>query len=552
MKLKIVSIIIILALLLSLTSCVFTLAPTTPPEEEPPEDTDGGSQDGIEEGEDGEEDGGEEPVTPDTTVVPTPDGYTFPTVSDETVYAVSSELEASALIDECISRHIYAVTIDFSALGADFNPLTDFDCAREFSSHVYLKYSQSESTPHLLTVKMVYRRATASKVSPKTPEYTYHQITNANEMLVRILEAHGARRPESFSRFPIDLADLEERAVYNSEELWWAVERGYRPVFAIENSSAERIYNKARDVLREIVTDGMSEFEKTLAIYEYIVKAVDYDYDALHDPDITSSHENVCYYLEGVFDHGRAVCDGKSKAFVLLCGIEGISAVREFGYGMVTEAGHAWNYVKVDGVWYVVDTTNGDASIALKPDGVSAFYGKNVQIIKYKYFLTKLSVYDTLYTKSGVWSDIVETDRGQERTSELLKKRAVDFTVDAVSELAELLCIIAASGEEEFVITLGFGKMLSLLYGDGVSYSLMNDALKEAGLFEQYEYKAWIESIDDNKNCMYTFKAISAEETKTLSVGQRFSLILRLYQSSESASSRSRSSLNLDILSELM
>ena len=80
--------------------------------------------------------------------------------------------------------------------------------------------------------------------------------------------------------------------------------------------------------------------------------------------------------------------------------------------------------------------------------------------------------------------------------------------MDSVSELAELLKIMDAMSETEFVITLGIGHMISLVYGEGVAYSFMDDALKAAGLFEQYEYKAWLESIDNNKNCMYTFKAV--------------------------------------------
>ncbi|MDE5617940.1 MAG: hypothetical protein K2I79_00445, partial [Clostridia bacterium] len=70
-----------------------------------------------------------------------------------------------------------------------------------------------------------------------------------------------------------------------------------------------------------------------------------------------------CFFLEGVFDDGVAVCNGLSKAFVVLCGIEGIPAVKIQGYTrLFPKSGrHAWNKVYIGGQWYGVDTTWGYA-----------------------------------------------------------------------------------------------------------------------------------------------------------------------------------------------
>ena len=70
----------------------------------------------------------------------------------------------------------------------------------------------------------------------------------------------------------------------------------------------------------------------------------------------------TCYYLESVFldTNNLVVCDGYAKAFSLLCNMEGIDCIRVTG--KLSSEGHAWNKVKIDGIWYVVDITNTELS----------------------------------------------------------------------------------------------------------------------------------------------------------------------------------------------
>ena len=389
--------------------------------------------------------------------------------------------------------------------------ISSFENQCEFSSHVWLKYTQNDDTPKQLTVTINYRKRAASAAMTPTSENIYYQIASANELAVLLSASASQKRPESFEAFPIDLSERQTTEVYNSEELWWAIEKGYKPSFPIENSSAERIYNKARAILREIITNDMSEFEKALAIYEYLVRAVDYDYDSYYDSTTVVPQENVCYYLEGVFDYGRAVCDGKSKAFVLLCGIEGIDAVRDFGYGITSGTGHAWNYVKIDGVWYSVDSTNGDVASDLSESAISVFYGKNVQLINYKLFLAPLSLYVDKYEYSGLWNYIVETDRGFSRTADVLTERRVDFYIDSVQELASLVSLVQGGETDEFLLVVSFSPLVSLFYGTAFYYKVMNEALATLGASDNYEYAVWTESLSSGQNYMYTFKAKAAE-----------------------------------------
>jgi transglutaminase-like putative cysteine protease len=106
------------------------------------------------------------------------------------------------------------------------------------------------------------------------------------------------------------------------------------------------------DVINSLpIHDGMTPFELEVAVDDWLYDNVEYDTSVLNNSNIY-----------GLFVEGRAVCEGYSKAFEYIMRLTGIECLIYIGYvGEVSDIGHAWNAVKLDGEWYQVDVTSDSA-----------------------------------------------------------------------------------------------------------------------------------------------------------------------------------------------
>ncbi|MBQ2876737.1 MAG: hypothetical protein IJE25_06990 [Clostridia bacterium] len=402
----------------------------------------------------------------------TGDGYGFTTTKvDGTTYKVTSLYEANRIIDASAANHVQKLTIDFSGISEDFNAKTDFDLNSEFGSHTSLKMSYYPSTAYLVNFEIIYNEGAASYTTPQTEERTYKSVKSANSIIRSAFSGEG--RADDFDDFAIELRE-KTLDVYNSEELWWAVEHGYKPTFPMEGTKAELFYERAKMILRDIITDGMSDYEKALAIYEYLIEAVSYDYDAYYNAGTGDEEKrNTCYYLEGVFEVGRAVCDGKSKAYVLLCGIEGIECVRDFGSSVDGGAGHAWNYVKIDGEWYMVDTTEGDIRYE-STSSIAQYLDGRFETVGYGSFLAPTYSHADKYVYTDMWADIVSLETSKDYPKSYfdtdLGDTSYDFIINNKSEVSALFARLAEGGmPREFVLTfLPYSSFMTNSYFMGI------------------------------------------------------------------------------------
>ena len=293
--------------------------------------------------------------------------------------------------------------------------------------------------------------------------------------------------------FAIDEVGLDEVVVNNTEQLFMAVQYGARPVFSDPDSVAAKVYNNAREVLKQINnSDDLTDYQKALNIYSYLGNNVKYDYvlyeymTALRNFSIRSFGNYSAFYLEGVFldlENQYAVCDGLAKAYTLLCRMEGIECFKVNGEVITNrnenpsrEVGenHAWNKVKISknpelnlakDTWSIVDVTWG--TILVSENALIAQEKETKQVLSYLYFL--ISEEDLVSSDLTKYTRKVSFNGTPEQTTALTrykntyyfegentqKQMANDFYIESVEELQNIMKYaenkMKDSGEEVFI-----------------------------------------------------------------------------------------------------
>ena len=109
------------------------------------------------------------------------------------------------------------------------------------------------------------------------------------------------------------------------------------------------VHDKMADVIKEIITDDMTDYEKEKAVYEWLYKWTTYNNESLN-PIVAGQNETHTPY--GVLRSHNAICVGDATTFKLFMDALDIPCVIIHS----TESGeHAWDVVQLDGEWYHVD-----------------------------------------------------------------------------------------------------------------------------------------------------------------------------------------------------
>ena len=111
-------------------------------------------------------------------------------------------------------------------------------------------------------------------------------------------------------------------------------------------------------------TKNLTSAEKAYALYYWMAENIAYDVNGYYSGirDVT---------LEGVYRNGYGVCSGYSRLFEYIGSFIGLDVICVKGYGYSIEdkisgTNHEWNIIKLDGVYYQIDSTLGAGNLDKK------------------------------------------------------------------------------------------------------------------------------------------------------------------------------------------
>ncbi|MBQ8044464.1 MAG: hypothetical protein IJ272_10055 [Clostridia bacterium] len=236
------------------------------------------------------------------------------------------------------------------------------------------------------------------------------ETEDITEKISKVLEAYFYDNPEYYyvsNEYVISTSNLKI-ITYSILELDYITSADDE--IDVKNKELEiAIYN----LLKECITETMTDFEKELAIHDALVERVNY-----YEYEDINTIPGIKHTAYGALVENEAVCDGYSKAFKLLLEEAGIYSI--IISGSTDNIAHAWNLVKLDDEYYHVDVTSDKLEEKDKKYVVHAYFNVNDEKIskthvidenfdypqcdgtKYEYYTQKgyaIATKDNLYNK---------------------------------------------------------------------------------------------------------------------------------------------------------
>lgn len=190
------------------------------------------------------------------------------------------------------------------------------------------------------------------------------------------------------------------------------------------------------------------EYNTVKYLYEWLINNTEYD-------KAVENNQNIC----SVFLHGRSVCQGYAKAMQYMLQKANIQSVLVTGF--TNGERHGWNLVRVNGEYYYLDPTWGDASYA--SDGLGETTETFVPAINYDYFLVTTDE----ITRTHAIEKVVELPQCTAMDDNYFVREGLYF--DSYDETK--LALLFGSDEAK---TAGY---VTLKCNDGETYELMIQTL---------------------------------------------------------------------------
>lgn len=142
--------------------------------------------------------------------------------------------------------------------------------------------------------------------------------------------------------------------------------------------------NNDFEALCEYLSKGAkNDLEKVRGIYQWIITGIEYD-----DEAYKNGNRRINRSYQDILNRKKAICWGYSSLFKTFCDTMGVSCEIVSGYAKssllekpnLEAPNHAWNSVKIDSNWYLIDATWASNLVGKQGDFEKSF--------GYTYFLT--------------------------------------------------------------------------------------------------------------------------------------------------------------------
>ena len=118
-------------------------------------------------------------------------------------------------------------------------------------------------------------------------------------------------------------------------------------VYSSNQQQENYVTLQVKKIISDLKLTGKTDDEKIKAVYDYVTKTVDYDYEGINT--------EISHSAYAALANRKAVCQGYSSLVYRLlreCGIQ-----NRIITGKSQNQNHAWNIVPINGRWYNLDAT---------------------------------------------------------------------------------------------------------------------------------------------------------------------------------------------------
>ncbi len=258
------------------------------------------------------------------------------------------------------------------------------DSVAEFLSDEFFSETSAEEEPEI------------DRISDE--KYAYQTLDDeAQAVYDEIVYAFMNREEErKVSTTDVDVIGLAYQAVrYDYCNFFWVDQLAYvtssrndeivsisiTPAYTVtveeQTALQEQIDGEAARMLAEAPLEG-SDYDKALYVYETLIREVDYVIDAENNQNIISA-----------FVNHETICQGYAYATQYL--LEQLGIFCTTVTGTANGESHAWNLVLLDGEYYYIDTTWGNANYIYLSEnegnpGAGEVAGSDYHYLNYDYF----------------------------------------------------------------------------------------------------------------------------------------------------------------------